>query len=205
MVDILPYFKTPSFNEEFTGCIRLLKDPKIMMLLIPMFCTEITMSFVPTIYAYTFYLRIRSLNNVLYDVVQIPTCFLFVRVLDDTIFRRRILGMIGLSISPTLILTGWVVTLVMVKKYNIDSSVPSPNYDWTDSAFAGLMIQYLIFGCLYALHHMLAQWVVSSWTNEPTQFTRYAGPFNVFSPLASALVSGQNRQVFPIGIRRSSR
>ena len=55
--------------------------------------------------------------------------------------------------------------------------LPSPNYDWTDPEFAGIMIMYLIFGCLYALHHMLVQWVISSWTNDPVMLARYAGLF----------------------------
>ncbi|KAH8549485.1 hypothetical protein BGW37DRAFT_469008 [Umbelopsis sp. PMI_123] len=170
-------FKAPNVVEEFTGCLRLLKDPKILMLLLPMFCTEITLSFVPTINAYAFNLRTRSLNNVLYNAIQIPTCLLYSRVLDNTRFRRRVRGMTGLAISSSLIITSWVITLVMLKRYNIENNIPSPNYDWTDPEFAGLTIQYLIFGCLYALHHMLVQWILSSWTNDPTQLARYAGLF----------------------------
>lgn len=63
------------------------------------------------------------------------------------------------------------------KKNNLDRNLPPPNYDWTDPEFAGIMITYLIFGCLYAIHHMLIQWVISSWTNDPVMLARYAGLF----------------------------
>ncbi len=42
----LALFKPPNFKEEFMNCINLLRDPKILMLLIPMFGMEIALSFV---------------------------------------------------------------------------------------------------------------------------------------------------------------
>jgi hypothetical protein len=40
----LALFKAPNFKEEFMNCCYLLKDPKILLLLIPMFSTEIQVS-----------------------------------------------------------------------------------------------------------------------------------------------------------------
>jgi hypothetical protein len=173
----LALFKPPNYRDELMSCIYLLRDPKILLLLIPMFGTEIALSFVPTINAYAFNLRTRSLNNVLYQAIQIPTCFLYARVLDNEHFRRRVRGYLGLALSSALIIAGWIIVLVMLKRHNLVREAPSPNYDWTDPEFAGIMIMYLIFGCLYALHHMLVQWVISSWTNEPVVLARYAGLF----------------------------
>ncbi len=86
-------------------------------------------------------------------------------------------GYMGLLLSCSLIITGWIIVIVMLKRHNLVRELPSPNYDWTDPDFAGIMIMYLIFGGLYALHHMFVQWVISSWTNDPVMLARYAGLF----------------------------
>jgi hypothetical protein len=173
----LAIFTASDFRTEIKGCIKLLQDWKIVLLIIPMAATEMSSALIPTLSAYSFNLRTRSLNSVLFWGIQIPSTFLFGLVLDNKRFRRRIRGVMALTISLLIVLASWALTIGVQVKYNLKRDVASPAWDWTDGPFVEFCFVILFTGIAYAIDQMMVMWVISAFSNEPKLLARYGGFF----------------------------
>lgn len=78
------------------------------VLILPMFATDLTLGLIPTLNAHSCNLRTRSLNNLLYWGIQIPTTLIYGMVLDNDKYVRRTRGLIGLAINVLVSVVGWV-------------------------------------------------------------------------------------------------
>ena len=65
-------FKQPTFKDEIRGVGRLFTDWKFMMLLPAIFVAEMALTLESSLNGYFFNLRTRSLNNVMFNFIQIP-------------------------------------------------------------------------------------------------------------------------------------
>ncbi|THX36900.1 hypothetical protein D6D10_06291 [Aureobasidium pullulans] len=173
----LAEFKATDFKTEFAGCCALLKDWKIVLLIIPMFATEMSSSLIPTISAYSFNLRTRSLNSVIFWGVQIPSTFLFGMVLDNDRFNRRVRGTIALVICSITVLISWILTIVVQVRHGLKRDAKSPEWDWTDPAFIEFLFVLIFTGIAYAIDQMMVMWVISAFSNDPVILARYGGFF----------------------------
>lgn len=149
-----------------------------MALIIPMAATEMSSALIPTLSAYSFNLRTRSLNSVLFWGVQIPATFLFSIILDNSKFRRRTRGVIALTVSLVIVVASWALTIAVQVKHGLKRSAPSPAWDWTDGApFVEFVFIILLTGIAYAIDQMMVMWVIASFSNEPRLLARYGGFF----------------------------
>ncbi|QKX56317.1 uncharacterized protein TRUGW13939_03418 [Talaromyces rugulosus] len=173
----LAVFTATEFRTELKGCVELLKDWRIVALIVPMIATEMSSALIPTLSAYSFNLRTRSLNNVLFWAIQIPATFLYGLVLDNSRFRRRIRGLTALSIALVMVIISWSLSIIIQVKHHLKRDLPSPAWDWTDSAFVEFSIMVIFTGISYAIDQMVVMWVISSFSNEPRLLARYGGFF----------------------------
>ena len=150
---------------------------KIVLLIIPMAATEMSSALIPTISAYSFNLRTRALNGVLFWAIQIPSTFLFGLVLDNKRFSRRVRGMMALTISLAIVMTSWGLTIGVQIKHGLKRDAPSPAWDWTDGPFSEFLFVILLTGIAYAIDQMMVMWVISAFSNEPKLLARYGGFF----------------------------
>jgi hypothetical protein len=137
-----------------------------------MAATEMSSALIPTLSAYSFNLRTRSLNSVLFWGIQIPATFLFSLILDNTKFRRRARGIIALMVSLVIVGASWGLTIAVQVKHGLVRDAKSPAWDWTDFLFV-----ILLTGIAYAIDQMMVMWVISAFSNEPKLLARYGGFF----------------------------
>jgi hypothetical protein len=166
-------------------------------MLLPMFATEIQLGLIPTLNGYLFNLRSRSLNDLLWTGIQLPTCYIAAKILDNERYRRKVRGYVGIGIATITFSVGYILVLVQIKHYNIDRNNTPPGYDWTDPHFLGMVFMELFFGFSYAFHHMLIQWVLSSMTNDPQILARYSGMFKGIDSGGVAIAYGLESALVP--------
>ena len=119
------------------------------------------------------------------------------KVLDNSRYRRRIRGYMGITISAVTFSAVFIICLVQIKHYNINRNDPPPGYDWTDSEFLGIVFMQLLSGFSYAGHHMVIQWVLSSMTNDPQVLARYSGMFKGIDSAGVAVAYGLESALVP--------
>jgi len=109
---------------------------------------------------------------------MIPAPIILSYIMDNRhIKSRRVKGLCGtaavalVTLGATGGLLAWIIT------NDVDRSKPAPAVDWTEPAFAGGFILYILFGIIYACFQIAVQWTLGSLTNEPSLCARYAGAF----------------------------
>lgn len=158
--------------------VKLTLDKRrIVLLIIPMFATEMSSSLIPTISAYTFNLRTRSLNSVIFWAVQIPSTLAFGWVLDNDKFQRRMRGTMALTLSGIIVALSWALAIAVQVKHSLKRDLPSPQWDWTDPEFIEFLFVIIFTGIAYAIDQMMVMWVISAFSNEPRLLARYGGFF----------------------------
>ncbi|KAL1301939.1 hypothetical protein AAFC00_002398 [Neodothiora populina] len=174
----LAIFHQPSIKEEIVGILHVLADKRVIFLLPAMFVAEMCLALISSVNGFYFNLRTRSLNNLLFQVIMIPTPMALAWIIDNKrLSSRRMKGFLGsrimglITVGATAGLLGWIIN------NGIDASQPPPGIDWTDPRFASAFILYLLFGIIYASFQICVQWCLSSLTNEPLLCARYAGAF----------------------------
>ncbi|KAK5124766.1 hypothetical protein LTR85_001479 [Meristemomyces frigidus] len=171
-------FKEPNLKEELSGVLAVMMDPKIIILLLPMYVGEVCLALTSSINSYYFNLRTRSLNNLLFQAIMIPAPIALAWVMDNPrIMSRRNRGLSGVAIVGTITMASTAGLLGWVMRNNIDRSLTSPAVDWTDSAFASGFVLYVLSGIVYACFQITVQWTLSALTNDPVLCARYAGAF----------------------------
>ncbi|KAL3471037.1 MFS general substrate transporter [Aspergillus californicus] len=174
----LATFKEPSIGEEMKGIFSVLTDPRIIILLPAMFVAEMCLAVFSSVNGYYFNLRTRSLNNVLFQAIMIPTPILLNTVLSSFhLPTRRARGLAGTIIVGVLSTACMASLLGWLKHYGVDRNEPAPAIDWTDPAFSSLVFIYLLNGMVYACFQIMVQWVLGALTNDPALCARYAGAF----------------------------
>ncbi|RFU33869.1 hypothetical protein B7463_g2471, partial [Scytalidium lignicola] len=171
-------FKKPNMIQEIKGVLSVMTDPKIIILLPAMFAGEMVLAPTSSINGYYFNLRTRSLNNLLFNVIMIPSPLLLGYLMDHPkIESRRTRGLLGVTAIGVITmaslsgLLGWIITK------GVDRNLPPPGADWTESAAQGYIFLYLFFGIIDACFQIVVQWTLSALTNEPELCARYAGAF----------------------------
>jgi hypothetical protein len=168
----LAIFQAPTVKNELLGMWQMVTDIKFMMLLPPMIAAEMALALQSSLNGFYFNLRTRSLNNVMFNFIQIPASFLMTWILDSPRFgQRKTRALIGITAMSAVTLgicaaeAGWLVI------NDIDRTAEGPSVDWTDSAFVGPFVIYIIYGSVYR-YSLSSQSRGSLFTNDTTASTR---------------------------------
>ncbi|KAJ7119922.1 hypothetical protein C8R43DRAFT_1152111 [Mycena crocata] len=157
---------------ELKGLFFVLKDWRVVILIPVMFATELPIGIQPSLNAYAFNIRTRTLLGVLYAAAQIPVVFIFAPIMDNPKLRRRTRGLLGIFML-TIITLGRRVAMLAVQIYiyvsiswigelgwmngkRLDRKILGPEYDWTDPLpFAGFAVIFSLFGALYVTYSLV--------------------------------------------------
>lgn len=172
-------FKEPQLLDEMRGILAVLLDPKIIILIPAMFVGDMCLALTSSINAYYFNLRTRSLNNLLFQAVMIPSPIALSYIMDSQKIRsRRAKGFLGTAAVGAVTLGATAGLLAWIVRNGVDDQRSiAPAVDWTDAAFAAGFVLYLLFGVVFACFQIAVQWTLASLTNEPALCARYAGAF----------------------------
>lgn len=146
----LAIFQASTMKNELLGIWNMVTDIKFMMLLPAIFAAEMALALQSSLNAFYFNLRTRSLNNVMFNFIQIPASFIMTWILDSPRFgQRKTRALIGITVMSLVTLgicaaeAGWLAV------NDISRNAPGPSVDWTDSAFPGPFVIYVIYGSVY--------------------------------------------------------
>lgn len=143
-------FKQPTFKDELRGVAALFTDWKFMMLLPAIFVAEMALALESSLNGYFFNLRTRSLNNVMFNFIQIPASIGMTWILDSTRFgKRRTRALIGITIMSAITLGICSAEAAWLSEKRLNRDIPGPSTDWKDSEFAGAFVIYVIYGSVY--------------------------------------------------------
>jgi len=146
----LAEFKPPTLKNEWTGFIEMLSDRRFMMLLPAIFAAEMALALQSSLNGYYFNLRTRSLNNVVFNGIQIPASLLMSYILDNPRFGlRRTRALIGVSVTAAVTLGVCSAEAAWLVQHKINREELGPLTDWTDSAFGGAFAIYAIYGTVF--------------------------------------------------------
>ncbi|KXT01574.1 hypothetical protein AC578_6353 [Pseudocercospora eumusae] len=174
----LALFDPPAIKTELLGVINMLRDYRFMLLLPPIFAAEMALALQSSLNGYYFNLRTRSLNNLMFNFIQLPASFGMTYILDNERFgRRRVRCLIGITLMSAITLSICAAEAAWLVKNDIDRSKPGPSVDWTDSRFGSPFAIYTIYGSVYSIYQIAVQYVICTLTNEPERLSRMAGVF----------------------------
>lgn len=191
----LAIFKAPTVKNELIGIGQMIRDYKFMMLLPAILAAEMALALQSSLNGYYFNLRTRSLNNVMFNFIQLPASFGMTYILDNARFgKRKTRSLIGISVMSAITLgicsaeAGWLA------RNDINRDVEGPSIDWTESGFAAPFVIYIIYGSVYSIYQIATQYVICALTNDPERLARYAGVFRGVTALGmmfSFILDGQ--------------
>jgi MFS family permease len=155
----LARFRVPTLKEEMVGIWEALKTPQILLMLLPLFVAESYLAPHSSVNGYTFTLRARSLNNVLYWFIEIPAGFVHFKIADATRFSRRTRAFMLTTFVGIVVISGFIGAMVMVTESDFDNRHKAgPGIDWTSDRYGSRCFLYIVWGAGYGLFFQLRLW-----------------------------------------------
>lgn len=142
--------KHPTWQSEFIGLYEVLRTDAWIICLFPMFFSSnwfYTYHF-NDVNAAKFNIRTRSLNSVLYYLMQIIAAYAFGYALDIKGVSRSVKAKALWVVLFVLTFAIWGGGYAFAKTYTRAETAPkgSPREDWTDSGYVGPMFLYMFYG-----------------------------------------------------------
>ncbi|KAB8073595.1 MFS general substrate transporter [Aspergillus leporis] len=169
--------KHPTWKSEFLGLYETLRTDYWIVLMFPMFLASNWFSgyhFNAVNGAY-FTIRTRSLNNLLYWLMQMVAAYLFGITLDLKLLSRPMRARLNLGLLMALLMAIWGGGYAFQKTYTRDSVSEETAVDWTDSGYIGPMFLYMFYGFIDAAFQTCAYWFMGALTNNGRKLANYAG------------------------------
>lgn len=158
----LALFRRPTLKEEFQAMAEAFKTPTIILMMLPMFVAESYLAPHSSVNGYTFTLRTRTLNNLLYWLIQIPAGYIHSLIADNKRMSRRTRAFVLTTFVLVFVLSGFIGAEVLVSGSDYaDRSKTGPEIDWTDKGYGSRLVLYLVWGISYGLFFQLRLWYVS--------------------------------------------
>ncbi|KAF9894202.1 hypothetical protein FE257_007704 [Aspergillus nanangensis] len=171
--------KHPTWMSEFKGLFETLRTDYYIVLLFPMFLASnwfYGYHFNSVNLAY-FSVRSRSLNSLLYWLMQMVGAFVFGQTLDMKCFSRSMRAKINLGILLAITMGVWGGGYAFQKLYTreMTSADDWVHKDWTDSGYIGPMFLYMFYGFYDAAFQTCAYWFMGSLSNNGRKLANFAG------------------------------
>ncbi|KAF9174214.1 hypothetical protein BGX21_011623 [Mortierella sp. AD011] len=140
---------------------------------------------------FTFNIRTRSLNSIIFWVAQIIGALLIGYLLDRMPVRRPKRAMIGLLIVALLFMATWIAALIVQLKHRWERRVLHRNelIDYGHGSYVGLGFIYGMFGFCDAAFAVFCYWLMGALSNKYDELSRYAGFFKSIQSLGSAVAA----------------
>ncbi|OJJ46304.1 hypothetical protein ASPZODRAFT_142919 [Penicilliopsis zonata CBS 506.65] len=167
--------KHPTWQSEFKGLLQTLRTDYYIVLFFPMFLASNW--FYPyhfnSVNGAYFNIRTRSLNSLLYWLMQMVGAFVFGRILDFKGFSRSIRARVIFALLFAITMGTWGGGYVFQRTYT--RATVTPTMDFTDSGYIGPMFLYMFYGFYDAAFQTCAYWFMGSLTNNSRKLANFAG------------------------------
>ncbi|KAL8720880.1 MAG: hypothetical protein Q9225_002325 [Loekoesia sp. 1 TL-2023] len=171
----LAHYPHEGLWQELKRQRLLLQDWRLLAMFVPMFASEVPIIVLSSLNSLYFNIRTRSLNSLMFNMMQIVGAVWIGLMLDNwKIASRRTRGVVTVATVAAVVIAGWIGLTVWLYRNPMDLLNP-PLFDWTDGPFGGFFILNLIFGMNMVIYQVTVQWIISSFTNDPEQLARLAG------------------------------
>lgn len=114
------------------------------------------------------------LNN----LIQIPTCILLGWILDnEKLGTRRKRAFIGITFDAVWITGTYCAQTAWLASWQFDRSIPGPDIDCTDRAYAGAIVIYMMYAAQYGIFQNMVIYILGTLTNDPRKTAAIGGLF----------------------------
>ncbi|KAA8642202.1 hypothetical protein EYZ11_009211 [Aspergillus tanneri] len=167
--------KNPTWKSEFIGLYETLRSDYYIVLFFPLFLAS------NWFYGYHFNsvngsyfnVRTRSLNSLLYWLMQMVGALVFGYTLDMKYYSRPMRARINLFLLFSITMGIWGGGYAFQKQYTRET-VLEPK-DFTSSGYVGPMFLYMFYGFYDAAFQTCAYWFMGSLTNNGRKLANFAG------------------------------
>ncbi|CAI6287886.1 unnamed protein product [Periconia digitata] len=160
---------------ELKGQRKIFTDWRMLVLILPMFGSEIAIIIFSTLNSLYFDVRARSLNSLMFVIMQAVGALAITPLLDSAkIGSRRMRGLITTTAMGILTIVTWIGLLVWLDKNPLDPLNP-PLWSWSQGPYGGFLVLTLLLGINMVIYQVVVQWIVAALTNDPKTLARYAG------------------------------
>ncbi|KAI5279384.1 hypothetical protein KEM54_004197 [Ascosphaera aggregata] len=171
--------KHPSWKTELRGLVTVLKTDVYIVSLFPMFFASnwfYTYQF-NIVNGFSFNIRTRSLNNVVYWGMQMIGALLFGQLLDLKSLKRSVRAKVAWLVILVLGMAIWGGGYAYHKTMPKREALPEDPIlmDWTDSGFGGPFVLYMFYGFYDALYQTFVYWSMGALSNNSRKLANFAG------------------------------
>ncbi|KAI8870656.1 MFS general substrate transporter [Ramicandelaber brevisporus] len=180
--------KYTNVTQEFIQVFKLFTNKWMLLLFPASFSSNFFTSYqFDKVNGILFNLRTNALNSSMYWLFQMIGAACFGQFMDrDNISRRR-RAIIGFVITAIIFNVAWIGGCILQSKYDVDRKYTEVPIDFTDSAFGGPFVLYLLYGFTDAVYQSYIYWVLGCLTNEAAVAARYAGFYKGIQSLGAAV------------------
>ncbi|KIW25919.1 uncharacterized protein PV07_09053 [Cladophialophora immunda] len=191
-------FEQMSTRETIKLTLDALQDWRVLLLIPCMFTPEMLFPFQSTMNAYIFNLRTRTLNSLLNGLIQMPMTYFVAWILDNQRFgaRRRRL-MIATAFVGTWFTGTYIAQTAWLAAWDFDLTVPGPDIDIHDKAYAGAIVIYLLYAALYGGFQGVVLYTLSTFTNDPRKTAALGGLYVGVLSAGTSVCFGLNATRIP--------
>ncbi|GAO49101.1 MFS general substrate transporter [Saitoella complicata NRRL Y-17804] len=192
----IPRQTTPM--QEIKGLLMCLKTDTYIVALFPLFFASnwfYTYQF-NDYNGYFFNIRTRSLNSLMYWLMQIVGAGFFGYFLDMHQFSRRTRAISGWILVFVLVNVIWGGGLAMLfqthrgepTKFHPDGGPHGKGMDVSDGGYAGRLWLYMFYGFLDAIWQTYAYWLMGALSNDPRKLAYFAGFYKGIQSAGAAII-----------------
>ncbi|GAQ12036.1 UNC93-like protein C922.05c [Aspergillus lentulus] len=167
--------KNPTWKSELLGLYETLRTDYYIVLFFPMFLAS------NWFYGYHFNsvngayfnIRTRSLNSLLYWLMQMVGAFVFGQLLDLKFLSRPTRAKLNWLILLVVTMGVWGGGYAFQKQYTRDTA--KKDADFTSHGYVGPMFLYMFYGFYDAAFQTCAYWFMGSLSNNGRKLANFAG------------------------------
>ncbi|KAJ8206191.1 hypothetical protein LV159_008953 [Aspergillus fumigatus] len=167
--------KNPTWKSELLGLYETLRTDYYIVLFFPLFLAS------NWFYGYHFNsvngayfnIRTRSLNSLLYWLMQMVGAFVFGKLLDLQFLSRSMRAKLNWLILLVITMGVWGGGYAFQKQYTLETA--KQDVDFTSHGYVGPMFLYMFYGFYDAAFQTCAYWFMGSLTNNGRKLANFAG------------------------------
>lgn len=180
------YQKNPNIVNELTELVKLLfKEPWILLLFPMFFASNFFYTYEQSDFAIAFTVRTRSLNSLLFWLMQMVGSYVIGILLDLKRLSRRTRGIFGWVSLFILTQVIWGIGMLWVKGRTRNQTVSL--IDFKEGRYIGPMFLYMFFGFYDAVWQCYTYWIMGALTNSARKGAIYAGWYKGLQSAGSAI------------------
>ncbi|KAI1319763.1 hypothetical protein EDD11_003148 [Mortierella claussenii] len=185
--------KFAGVKAEFMAILSVFCDWRMLLLIPAFFFSNFSYTYQFNDFnGFSFNIRTRSLNSIIFWVAQIIGALLIGILLDRLPMKRPKRAVLGLLVVALLFNATWVGALMMQLKHNWERKI-STSKDLIDyehgQSYSGPLTIYVMFGFCDAAFAVYCYWLMGALSNKHDELSRYAGFFKSIQSLGSAVAA----------------